>query len=206
LAEWFVRLSPQSRRQRFFCAKSTLTESELDVLTNPDGRDHIALAVFQTDARGRETQCLGAARCMRLKSGGEAAEMAIAVIDEAQRCGIGKMLLEHLNRAARAARIRRFFFTVLAENLAMRSLGESLGAKARWLGDDTFEYDYSLPVPMPANDTCWLSAPSGLVSVALDTWRAAGVRALETGFAGYWAVLDTWLGDTQGATCQQGIG
>ena len=37
----FARLSPQSRRLRFFNAKQSLTNGELDFLTGADGHNHI---------------------------------------------------------------------------------------------------------------------------------------------------------------------
>ena len=61
--------------------------------------------------------------------------MVIAVVDDTQGRGIGKRLLDHLTRAARAAGVRRFLRAVLADNLAMRGLAERRGAKAHWLGD-----------------------------------------------------------------------
>jgi hypothetical protein len=52
----FQRLSPNSRRMRFFSVKKALTESDLDFLTNPDGRDHIALGAVRLDAQGNEVE------------------------------------------------------------------------------------------------------------------------------------------------------
>src|SRR6476646_4015156 len=43
LSDGFDRLSPQSRRQRFFVAKKRLTDSELRYPTDVDHHDHEAL-------------------------------------------------------------------------------------------------------------------------------------------------------------------
>jgi len=84
----FQRLSPDSRRMRFFSVKKALTEADLDFLTNPDGRDHIALGAVRLDARGNEVEGLGVVRCIRLAPGSDIAELAIAVVDELQGEGI----------------------------------------------------------------------------------------------------------------------
>lgn len=143
----FQRLSPNSRRMRFFSVKKALTETDLDFLTNPDGRDHIALGAARLDAQGNEVEGLGAARCIRLAPGSDTAELAIAVVDELQGEGIGSRMLKRLVKYARRQGIRRFRCEVLAENNAMRTLAVGLGGNSRWLDDGILEYDCPLPEP-----------------------------------------------------------
>jgi RimJ/RimL family protein N-acetyltransferase len=147
----FERLSQRSRRLRFFAAKQTLTDRELDFLTLTDGRDHIAVAALALDADGGEQRMLGMARCLRLAPGGDSAELAIAIADDAQGLGLGSALIEQLTETAAAQGIRRLELEVLADNHGMRGIAERLGAAADWLGDGSIRYTLTLePSPRTA--------------------------------------------------------
>ncbi len=141
----FAGLSPASRRLRFFGAKQVLTAADLAYLTAADGRDHLAFAAIALDRNGRDGEVLGAARCIRSAPGSETAELAMAVVDQAQGKGVGTALLDHLTEAAREQGIRRFHCEVLADNEGMRTLASRLGGQASWLDDGAVKYDCALP-------------------------------------------------------------
>src|SRR5690606_7864857 len=92
LAIGFEHFGPESRYQRFLCTKSELTERELRYLTEVDGSEHFAIGAVMFDEQGG-IQPVGIARYVRLEPGGEVAEPAVAVTDEMQGKGVGKLLL-----------------------------------------------------------------------------------------------------------------
>ena len=116
----FEQLSPESRYARFFTPKTSLTEDELRYLTDIDHEDHVAIgAAVERD--GAEIG-LGVARFIRFADRPEAAEAALVVADEAQRRGLGRLLLRRLIAAARERGIQRFRFEVLSSNPGMATL------------------------------------------------------------------------------------
>jgi GNAT superfamily N-acetyltransferase len=119
LAAW-ERLSPESRYRRFFSAKSALSGDELRYLTEMDNVHHLAIGA--SSRRGGEEVALGVARFIRLTGRPEVADAAITVVDDAQRKGLGRLLLCRLVGAARERGVERFTYDVLATNDAMRRL------------------------------------------------------------------------------------
>jgi GNAT superfamily N-acetyltransferase len=115
----FEGLSRKSRYLRFFTAMPRLPASVLQRLLNTDGIDHAALAAWRS---GYADVIVGVARFIRLRAGGDAAEVAVAVVDHMQRRGIARLLLAHLAEAARERGIRRFRAEVLCANDAVRAL------------------------------------------------------------------------------------
>lgn len=124
ILEGMKRMSPESRFLRFFSYRNHLTMTELRYLTELDYDDHFALAVGSLDAEGQEVG-LGIARFVRIDPP-HIAEAAVAVVDEAQGRGLGRMLFERLVRAANERNVTIFRFEVLAENDAMLGLVEAL--------------------------------------------------------------------------------
>jgi RimJ/RimL family protein N-acetyltransferase len=121
-----ARLSAESIRRRFLAAKPALSAAELRYLTEVDGSEHIALvAVLDREPE----QIAAVARCVRTEPGGETAEFAIVVGDELHGRGLGTALATALAQRARAAGIRRFVATTLAENDAVQHLIEGLAAR-----------------------------------------------------------------------------
>jgi L-amino acid N-acyltransferase YncA len=144
LADGFVRLSAESRRLRFLTGKPELSPAELRYLTEVDHRDHEALgALNQLDGRG-----LGIARYIRHAEDPEAGELAVAVVDDWQRRGLGTELLTQLTDRARQEGIRRFTALVAADNAAALGLLGTIGADvlATHRESGTVEYEIALPL------------------------------------------------------------
>jgi len=117
------KLSKDSLRQRFLGARSSLSVDELRYLTEVDRENHWAICAVLENA---PTVGVATARFIRLAEGGDEAEIAITVIDEYQRRGIGKRLFRHLVAAATERGIRRFRVIAAHDNVAMRKLAASL--------------------------------------------------------------------------------
>jgi GNAT superfamily N-acetyltransferase len=146
LRDGFARLSPRSRFQRFLSAKPRLSEEELRYLTQVDGERHLALGAVTRSPGGREVG-LGVARFIRLAQTPEVAEVAITVADDAQGKGLGRVLLERLVDAARERGVERFEFRVLAGNMPMYRLVQTLAPCEPEQDDDAL--CFRVPVGAP---------------------------------------------------------
>ena len=120
IARAIERVSPESSRRRFFTVRRRFSERELDELTRLDGWNRYALGAVGRGADGP----LGAAvaRFARLPDDPRSAELALLVVDDFQRVGLGRRLLARLALAARARGVDRLIGSVLADNEAMLSL------------------------------------------------------------------------------------
>lgn len=142
LADGFARLSPRSRQLRFMGGKKSLSPAELDHLTNVDHRDAEALVALSTaDGRG-----IGVARYTRDPNDPQAAEVAVTVIDEWHRRGIGTELITRLIARAQNEDIQRFTALIANENTASINLLHSLNLDIAVLERDhgTTEYEIEL--------------------------------------------------------------
>ena len=123
LADGFRRLSERTRYLRFLAPSDRLSGSQLAYLSEVDHRDHVAWGVL--DESGAAA---GIARWVRYPADRAAADVALTVVDDHQRRGIGRVLLQVLAVSARARGVGIFHFDVLAENTGMTRLLESMGA------------------------------------------------------------------------------
>ena len=143
LADGFARLSAESRRLRFLTAKPELSAAELRYYTEVDHHDHEALgALDHFDGRG-----LGTARYLRYAEDPAAAEIAVTVIDDWQRRGLGTELLTQLTDRARQEGIGRFTALVAADNVAVAGLLQNLGTGVRVTGRGYGTVDYEITLP-----------------------------------------------------------
>ncbi len=120
----FERLSPASRYARFLAPKTSLSDDELRYLTDVDHEDHLAIGAVldDDDDPARPPVGLGIARFIRLRDRPDTAEAAIAVADDMQHKGLGKLLLWRLVAAATERGIERFRCEVLSSNAGMSAL------------------------------------------------------------------------------------
>jgi GNAT superfamily N-acetyltransferase len=119
LAAW-DRLSEQSRYRRFLSPKPSLTARELRYLTDPDNVDHVAIGA--SVGSGVAARAVGVARFVRLTERADTAEAAVAVTDDFNRRGVGRLLLDRLASAARERGVEQFTCEVLAGNAPMRAM------------------------------------------------------------------------------------
>lgn len=120
VTEGFAKLSDRSRYLRFFGPKRALTDTDLHRLLTQDGDERYAMAVVIDGAAGPEGVALG--RLVRSDRAPGTAEIAITVLDAYQRHGLGRLLLDRLQQAARAHGYARIRGEVLAENRPMLAL------------------------------------------------------------------------------------
>jgi L-amino acid N-acyltransferase YncA len=108
----FQRLSKESRYRRFHRSFSELSPTTLTYFTDVDHSHQEAIIALEPNSG----QALGVARYGRLSGAPEAAEVAVAVIDDWQRRGLAPALLTELSRRAQHAGVRRFVALVQADN------------------------------------------------------------------------------------------
>jgi GNAT superfamily N-acetyltransferase len=124
LAEFFARLSPTSRYQRFFTGMPPkLPSSMLKALANVDGERHVGLLAV------RGGDIVGAARYVRREDSPHIADIAFTVADELQGNGLGRLLMRELQAHAARRGVTRFAFDVLATNDAALAVARLLGAR-----------------------------------------------------------------------------
>ncbi len=172
LSAGFEQLSAESRYRRFFCAKTKLSDAELDYLCDIDGESHFAIGAVREREDG-SVEPLGIARFVRLVDEPKVAEAAIAVIDAMQGQGLGKILLHRLAEAAVERSVHRFRCTVLAGNDAMQQLFRELDPEARIVDESTGVRRIDLSLHAPADE----SLPFGLLH-GLERVMAHAARGL----------------------------
>lgn len=148
LSEAFERLSPDSRYARFMGPKMTLTESELDYLTDVDGVDHFAMGAVRRHLVSKD-EGVGSARFVRIADRPDTAEPAVTVADDYQGKGLGSILLQRLIEAAWEREVRWFRTDLLAENTASKRMLESLGPEVRFQPAGDGGLVATIPVPEP---------------------------------------------------------
>ncbi|MEP7125577.1 MAG: GNAT family N-acetyltransferase [Byssovorax sp.] len=144
LRQGFSRLSPTSRYRRFLTGMSELSDDMVRYLTEVDGVDHVAV-VATTDSLDLKTEIgLGVARVIRLHDEPTVAEAAVTVSDDAQRKGIGRLLVHTVAEAALERGVQTIRAEVLATNAPMRRLLDDVGAVVRSDDGTTLVFDIPL--------------------------------------------------------------
>lgn len=143
LRDGFLRLSDASRRFRFFTSKDTLSEREIDYLTNVDYTDHFAWVAFDPD---QEMAGVGVARYVRVADDPTVAEPAVAVVDDHHRRGIGGILLALLAESAHANGIEHFRAEVLGDNAEVLTGIADIG-KVTEAQSGVLSLEIALPLP-----------------------------------------------------------
>lgn len=151
LVAGFEHLSPESRLTRFFSAMPRLAPQFLDRLLDVDRERHVAVAAFDLGRASEvgemaEGYGVGVARYHRDDADPSRAEAAVAVIDEYQGRGIGRLLLDALVAHAMEHGISTFTAMVLTTNTAMLHVFADMGATFEWDPDDRQTVQLEIPV------------------------------------------------------------
>lgn len=146
LRQAYRAASARTRYLRFLGSFGELNEETLTYLTDVDQENHVALVATVVSPDLKTERGIGVARFIRLASDPKVAEAAISVADDMQRRGIGSVLAQEIERAARHRGVRTIRADVLEGNAAMRSILEDAGAKRVDSGDNqgTLSYDIEL--------------------------------------------------------------
>lgn len=151
----FEHLSPRSRYLRFFAVRDRLSGDLLDSLIDIDHDRHRAWVVADPTAPSGvdsdEGFGIAIARLIAVDDEPGVAEASLAVIDEYQGRGFGRLLLDLLIGTARDTGVEFIRFETLFENRGMRALLSDLDAvRNDALSDrEVLVYD----VPVNADDT-----------------------------------------------------
>jgi nucleotide-binding universal stress UspA family protein/RimJ/RimL family protein N-acetyltransferase len=135
----FERLGPESRYRRFFGPMPALSDRDLNYLTRVDHHDHEALVAIEPETGDG----VGVARYVRTSP--DAAEPAIAVVDDWQGRGVGTRLMDALVERALAEGIQRFDAPVLAANHEAIAVLERIGPTSKRSSGREIELRIDLP-------------------------------------------------------------
>ena len=142
LRDGFARLGAESRYRRFLVPMPRLSTRLLRYLTEVDHHDHEALGALAAGSG----EPIGIARYVRSEQDGDAAEVAVAVIDDWHGRGVATALLTRLAERAREEGIARFTATCLAGNTEALELVGDLGA-ARTTATDSGIVEAQVELP-----------------------------------------------------------
>ena len=146
LVEGLARTSPETQTRRFGAPRAGFTPAELDHLTRVDGRTVLALGARDL-VTGRGA---GVARWMR--DGATSAEVAILIVDEFARRGVGRWLMGGLVVSAKRAGLARLHGETHADNHAMLGLAAWFGARTRFAGGGRTLLELDVPPAWPAGE------------------------------------------------------
>jgi RimJ/RimL family protein N-acetyltransferase len=111
----FDGMGARSRELRFLLPKPRLSGADVRQLVDVDQHDHVALVA--STVTGRRPVAL--ARFVRDRADPGSAEIAVEVVDDWQRRGLGTRMLRALVRRARELDVRRFTMYVSRDNGAV---------------------------------------------------------------------------------------
>jgi GNAT superfamily N-acetyltransferase len=119
IAEGLRDMSPESIRNRFLGSKREFTDKELQYLTVLDGWNHYAIGIEERENLKRGVAIIRLVRSSHLETEGE---VAITIIDEYQRLGMGSFLMDLIILAAIERKYETLSFTYLPQNEAIVKL------------------------------------------------------------------------------------
>ena len=141
MAEFFHRLSPESRQHRFFSFAEPSTEFVRSLCDSSDPRSKLTLVVTRS-VSGRETIVAAGSYVAR---DAKSAEVAMAVEDRFQGKGIGASLLERLALLAARAGFTQFWAITHLDNRGMIDVFRHSGFPLREKLDGRYlELDFSV--------------------------------------------------------------
>jgi RimJ/RimL family protein N-acetyltransferase len=163
----FERLSEESRRRRFMGPAEELADEDLIYLTEVDHHRHEALVALHPET----DEILGVARWVRVPGRREAAELAVAVVDDWQGRRMGSELVAAINERARDEGIQRYHAIVSTDNVQVIEALERNGAVRREANAEPGTLDFEVDVPGQGVGT---GLATGLRAAALGQLRLAG--------------------------------
>ena len=169
----YEHLSEQSRRMRFFGQISSLSSKQLEFLTKPDGRNHIAYAALNL-ANPAEPG-VGVARAIRLDADSKIAEVALTILDAYQHQGAGLLLHAAVHVHAAAVGIEQFLYDVSPENT--RFIEHLLALGAVKVSQDHDIVRLRLPVFAKAAQVSANTPAAARLRLLLDVVREAAPAA-----------------------------
>ncbi len=143
LASAMARLSDRTRYLRFASPKPTLSERELDALTQLDRHDSDALLAIDPLTR----DVLGVARFAAFLGEAGGVDVAVTVGDRWQGRGLGSALLGRLIEGARAEGHLAVRASVLAENTRSIAMLRRAGFVSRPVAGPLREFELALTQP-----------------------------------------------------------
>jgi GNAT superfamily N-acetyltransferase len=155
LEEGMARLSSNSRRLRFMAPVDRLSRAQLAYLTEIDHAAHIAWGAL-IDGRP-----VAVGRIVRLEGDPAVAELAVTVVDDWQRRGIGRLLVRLMAELGRSVGVRRFTFDALPENHGITCLLAGFGAEQNLVDGvitGTVELDRIHPPELAGGDLAELAS------------------------------------------------
>jgi GNAT superfamily N-acetyltransferase len=147
LHEAVAAMSERTVYFRFFSPIKRMSDALAHRLAVVDYHDRFAIVATTHRPRGvsQKERIVGVARYDRARDT-DVAEVAVAVIDEFQRRGLGSVLLAELARVARGQGIRSFQLIVLPENREMLGLLHKMGwIHQAKLAGGVYEISFDLP-------------------------------------------------------------
>ena len=144
LHEAVAAMSERTVYFRFFSPLKRMPDALAHRLAVVDYNDRFAIVATTHRPNGKE-RIVGVARYDRA-AGTDVAEVALAVVDEFQRRGMGRALLTILSKVAREHSIKTFSLVVLPENQHMLGLLRKMGwiHQAKLTGG-VYEITFDLP-------------------------------------------------------------
>lgn len=129
LQKGFKQLSDWSKHLRFFNVRSELNSSQLDFFTKVDGVSHVSWIII--DETNNEHNPVGVGRLVKLKNEPKIAEIAITVVDDYQKKGMGKILFSVLNVMATHNQIEKLRCYVISDNNFVLKVLDKFGVISR---------------------------------------------------------------------------
>ncbi|HEX6569647.1 MAG TPA: GNAT family N-acetyltransferase [Acidimicrobiales bacterium] len=175
MAAAFSDLSLRSRRSRFFEPPDELDDDELEYLTNIDQHDHVAfVAMLPTTP---VPTGIGVGRYVREAGDPTVAEIAVTVLDDHQRRGVGTLLTRTLGEVAVEDGIRTFVSYVKWGNPAVEMLAAE-GARVRPAEPGIARIEVDLPARLDEVPDTYLHR---IIALFAERMRALGRFSLGSG-------------------------
>jgi RimJ/RimL family protein N-acetyltransferase len=138
----YHELSDLSRRLRFLTPTPELSDEDLEYLTEVDHNRHEAMIALDPD---RE-RAVGIASYVRVPGDRQAGEVAVVVVDDWHRRGLGTALLDRLTERARANGLTRYTAVVAPDNEIVLGALDRAGAERTGTSRDG-EVELAIAVP-----------------------------------------------------------